>query len=105
MLGVETQHVSLMLGGTIVAGTGFGAAFSGAMRTVMTHAEAHERAGLLSAFYVEGYLSFSLPAILTGLIAPISGLPLAAEVYGAVVIVLSIASLLAMWRSSQEATR
>ena len=31
---------------------------------------AHERAGLLSAFYIEGYLSFSLPAVLTGLTVP-----------------------------------
>ena len=100
LAGVQTGHVSLMLIGTIVAGIGFGAAFSGSMRTVLPHAEAHERAGLLSAFYVEGYLSFSLPAILTGLLAPIAGLPLAADVYGAVVIVLAIASLLAMVRSA-----
>jgi MFS family permease len=99
LAGVQMQRVSLMLVGTVVAGTGFGAAFSGSMRTVIPQAEAHERAGLLSAFYVEGYLSFSLPAILTGLVAPIAGLPLAADVYGAVVIVLALGSLLAMLRS------
>jgi MFS family permease len=99
LAGVQIQLVSLMLVGTVVAGIGFGAAFAGAMRTVMPHAEAHERAGLLSAFYVEGYLSFSLPAILTGLVAPIAGLPLAADIYGAVVIVLALGSLLAMSRS------
>ena len=104
LTGVQMQRVSLMLLGTIVAGVGFGAAFSGAMRTVMPQAEAHERAGLLSAFYVEGYLSFSLPAILTGLLAPIAGLPLAADLYGAVVIVLAIASLLAMVRSHHDKT-
>ena len=70
LAGVQMQRVSLMLLGTIVAGVGFGAAFSGSMRTVMPQAEAHERAGLLSAFYVERYLSFSLPAILTGLLHP-----------------------------------
>ena len=102
LTGVQMQRVSLMLLGTIVAGVGFGAAFSGAMRTVMPQAEAHERAGLLSAFYVEGYLSFSLPAILTGLLALIAGLPLAADLYGAVVIVLAIASLLAMVRSGHH---
>ena len=79
LAGVQTQHVSLMLIGTIVAGIGFGAAFSGSMRTVMPNAEAHERAGLL---------------------APIAGLPLAADVYGAVVIVLALGSLLAMVRSA-----
>jgi len=100
LAGVETQLVGLMLAGTIVAGLGFGAAFAGAMRTVMPLALAHERAGLLSAFYVEGYLSFSLPAILTGLLAPITGLPLAAYVYGTAVIVLAIASWVAMARPS-----
>jgi MFS family permease len=97
--GVGTQFVWLMLAGTIVAGLGFGAAFAGAMRTVMPLAEAHERAGLLSAFYVEGYLSFSLPAILAGLLAPIAGLLLTAYVYGAAVIVLAIASRVTMARS------
>jgi hypothetical protein len=102
LAGVQMQRVSVMLIGTIVAGIGFGAAFSGSMRTVMPHAEAHERASLLSAFYVEGYLSFSLPAILTGLVAPVAGLPLAAHVYGAVVIVLAFGSLLAMLRSGSH---
>jgi MFS family permease len=99
LAGVQMQRVSLMLAGTIVAGVGFGAAFSGSMRTVMPHAEAHERAGLLSAFYIEGYLSFSLPAILTGLVVPLAGLPLAANVYGMVVILLGLGSLLALLRS------
>src|SRR5262245_5796047 len=102
LAGVQMQHVSLMLVGTIVAGTGFGAAFSGSMRTVLPNAAEHERAGLLSAFYVEGYLSFSLPAILTGLLAPIAGLPLAADIYGAVVVVLAVASLLAMLRPERK---
>jgi MFS family permease len=93
---VQMQNVSLMLVGTIVAGTGFGAAFSGSMRTVMAQAEGNERAALLSAFYVEGYLSFSLPAILTGLVAPLTGLQLAADAYGAVVILLALGSLLAI---------
>src|ERR1700722_3181169 len=99
LIGVQAQLVGLMLIGTIVSGIGFGAAFSGAMKSVMPLAQAHERAGLLSAFYVEGYLSFSLPAILAGLLAPVTGLPMAADVYGAAVILLAIASLIAMERS------
>jgi MFS family permease len=99
LVGVQAQLVELMLAGTIVSGIGFGAAFSGAMKSVMPLAQAHERAGLLSAFYVEGYLSFSLPAILTGLLAPTTGLPIAADVYGAAVILLAIASLIAVERS------
>jgi hypothetical protein len=56
--------------------------------------------GSLSDF-VEGYLSFSLPAIATGLVAPLVGLPIAADVYGSVVIVLAILSLVATWRAER----
>jgi MFS family permease len=101
LAGASSQRVSLMLVGTLVSGIGFGAAFSGSIRTIMPLAEAHERAGLLSAFYVEGYLSFSLPSIATGLVAPLVGLPMAADVYGSVVIVLAIASLIATWRAQR----
>jgi MFS family permease len=101
LAGVQAQLAWLMLVGTIVSGTGFGAAFSGTMRTVMPLAKADERAGLLSAFYVAGYLSFSLPAILTGFLVPTVGLRLAANVYGAAVIVMALASLLAT-NSSRE---
>jgi hypothetical protein len=96
LAGVETRLVWLMLAGTVVSGTGFGAAFSGTMRTVLPLASAGERAGLLSAFYVEGYLAFSLPAVLAGLIAPVIGLTMAAYVYGAAVILTALVSLLAI---------
>ena len=61
----------------------------------MPLANADERAGLLSAFYVEGYLAFSLPAVLAGFLAPIVGLPLAADIYGVAVILMAVASPLA----------
>lgn len=102
LAGVHAQLVWLMLAGTVVSGSGFGAAFSGSMRTVLPLAKADERAGLLSAFYVEGYLSFSLPAVLTGLLAPVVGLTVAADVYGAAVIAMALASLLALTLSRGE---
>src|ERR1700682_4938019 len=67
LAGVHTQFVALMLLGTMVSGLGFGAVFSGTLRTVLPLAKADELAGLLSVFYVEGYLAFSLPAVLTGI--------------------------------------
>jgi hypothetical protein len=88
LAGVRTQHVTLMLLGTIISGVGFGTAFSGAIRTVMPLARTNERTGLLSAF--------SLPAVIAGVVAPIIGLATAAEIYGALVILLALASLLAM---------
>ena len=102
LAGVAAQLVAPMLAGTLVAGIGFGAAFSGTMRTVMPLAKANERAGLLSAFYVEGYLSFSLPAMLGGFLAPIVGLTTVADVYGAAVIVVALASTVAMMVSRER---
>jgi len=94
--GVHARFVALMLLGTMVSGLGFGAVFSGTLRTVLPLANADERAGLLSAFYLEGYLAFSLPAVLTGFLAPIVGLSLAADVYGSAVILMAVASLVAI---------
>jgi MFS family permease len=96
LAGVRLQMVALLMGGTIVAGFGFGAAFSGIVRTLLPLAKADERAGLLSAFYVESYLAFSLPAILAGLLAPRFGLPLSAYIYGSVVLLLALTSLVAV---------
>jgi MFS family permease len=94
--GVWTHHVTLMLLGAVVAGVGFGTTLSGTMRLILPLAGAHERAGLLSAYFMGGYFAFSLPAILLGLLAPVLGLPLAATLYGGAVILLSLASLAAM---------
>jgi hypothetical protein len=96
LAGVRAQLVWLMLVGTVVSGIGFGAAFSGTMRTLLPLAQTDERAGLLAAFYVEGYLSFSLPAVLAGLAVPMVGLTVAAYVYGTAVIVMALASMIAV---------
>ncbi len=61
----------------------------------MPLAQPNERAALLSAFYVEGYLAFTLPAMLAGFPAPVVGLTTAADFYGTAVIVLALASLAA----------
>jgi MFS family permease len=95
LAGVQYQFVWIMLFGTVVSGLGFGSVFSGALRSVMPWAKADERAALLSAFYVEGYLAFSLPAVLAGFLAPVVGLTRAANFYGIAVIVLALASLAA----------
>ena len=96
LAGVHEQLVWLMLLGTVIAGVGFGAAFSGTMRTILPLAKVDERAGLLSAFYVEGYLSFSLPAVLTGFTVPMVGLTVAAYAYGGAVIAMALISMLAV---------
>jgi hypothetical protein len=95
LAGIQWGLVGVMMLGTIVSGLGFGSAFSGTLRTVMPLAKPDERASLLSAYFVEGYLAFSFPALLAGFLAPIVGLTTAADFYGIGVIILAISSLAA----------
>jgi MFS family permease len=100
LVGIQQHHVGLLFAGTMIAGLGFGASFSGALRALLPTAEPHQRAGLLSAFYVECYLAFSLPALAAGLSVPTLGLATVAYVYGGVVILLAAISMIASLRSA-----
>jgi hypothetical protein len=93
LAGVQYQNVGIMLFGTVIGGTGFGTVFSGTLRSVLPYAQPGERAGLLSAYFVVGYLSFSLPALAAGFLAPIVGLTRTADFYGIGVILLAVTSL------------
>jgi MFS family permease len=93
LTGVQYQNVGVMMFGTVVGGAGFGTVFSGTLRSILPYAQPGERAGLLSAYFVEGYLSFSLPALAAGFLAPIVGLTRTADFYGVGVILLAVTSL------------
>jgi predicted MFS family arabinose efflux permease len=95
LMAVHVELAAVMLAGASVAGFGFGASFSGLFRKLLPLAAPAERAGLLSAFYVESYLAFSLPAILAGLAAPLLGLELTTDIYGGAIILLAVVSLAA----------
>lgn len=84
--------------GTVVAGTGFGAGFLGAVRSVMPLAHVHERAGLMATFYVLSYLAFCVPAILAGFMVRNVGLVATTNGYAAVQIALCLLALSGMWR-------
>jgi MFS family permease len=94
LAGIQFQNVHVMLFGTIIGGTGFGTVFSGTLRSVLAYAQPGERAGLLSAYFVEGYFAFSVPALVAGFLAPIVGLTRTADFYGAAVVLLAISTLI-----------
>ncbi|MBV4546813.1 MFS transporter [Pseudomonas triticicola] len=94
LLGVHGASLSLFFFGTLVAGCGFGSGFLGAVRSLVPLALPHERAGLMSAYYVLSYLAFCLPALLAGYLARNFGLLATTDGYGTVLIVLAVAALL-----------
>src|SRR5580700_3137411 len=101
MIGIEQQQVAALLTGTIIAGAGFGSTFSGTLRALLPTAEPHQRAGLLSAFYLQSYLAFALPAVVAGLAVPKIGLATTAYIYGAVIILLAFISMMASLRTDR----
>ncbi|MFB9951317.1 MFS transporter [Rhizobium puerariae] len=102
LVGVEEKMVGLLFLGTATAGLGFGSIFSNILKIVLPLAEGYERAGLFSAFLVESYLAFAVPAIIAGLAAPVLGLSLTAYVYGVVIILLAAISIAATRTSLME---
>jgi MFS family permease len=90
--------------GTAVAGSGFGAGFQGAVRSVMSITDAPDRAGVLSVLFVVCYLAMGIPAIAAGyLVTHNGGIFATAEEFGAVVMALASLSLIATLRESRVA--
>ncbi|WP_347911306.1 MFS transporter [Pseudomonas grandcourensis] len=99
LLGVHSASLPLFFLGTLVAGCGFGAGFLGAVRSLVPLALPHERAGLMSAYYVLSYLAFCLPALLAGNLARTFGLVATTDGYGAVLMVLALSAMAGLLRS------
>ncbi|MFJ2685766.1 MFS transporter [Pseudomonas sp. NPDC087342] len=95
---VHIASLPLFFIGTLVAGCGFGAGFLGAVRSLVSLALPHERAGLMSSFYVLSYLAFCLPSLLAGNLTRTFGLIATTDGYGAVLIVLAVGALATLLR-------
>jgi hypothetical protein len=104
LLGVHSASLPLFFLGTLVAGCGFGAGFLGAVRSLVPLALPHERAGLMSAYYVLSYLAFCLPSFLAGNLTHTFGLVATADGYGAGLIILSVGALLLSLRQRRART-
>ena len=101
---VHSASVLLFFIATLIAGSGFGAGFLGALRSVVPLALPHERAGLMSAFYVLSYLAFCLPSLLAGNLIRRFGLIVTTDGYGAVLILLALGALVGLlWQDSARA--
>ena len=93
---VLTGWLPLFLVGGVIGGAGFGASFSGSLRTLTAAALPHERAGLFASLYVTAYLSFGVPVIVGGLLIAPLGLNATVIGYAAVIVAAGVvaASLL-----------
>lgn len=90
LAGVHLHLVAPIFIGTGIAGFGWAAAFLGTLRVLLPLAEPNQRAGLSAAYYIEGYLAMSVPAILAGVLARAIGLIPATDIYAGGLILLAL---------------
>jgi MFS family permease len=88
----------LYLAGSVIGGSGFGAAFLGGLRALVTAIPPEHRASVLSAFYVVAYASLSIPAVLAGVVVTYISLTATFEIFGTVVAAIALVVALEAWR-------
>lgn len=96
LVAVQSASLWLFFVASVIAGFGFGGGFMGSVRSIVSLALPHERAGLMSAFYVLSYLAFCVPALLAGNLSRVFGLIATTDGYGAVLIVLALGALVGL---------
>ncbi|MGE1155613.1 MFS transporter [Pseudomonas sp. ICMP 460] len=105
LVAVQSASLWLFFVASVIAGLGFGGGFMGSIRSIVGLALPHERAGLMSAFYVFSYLAFCLPALLAGNLSRVFGLIVTTDAFGAVLIVLALAALAGLLRQGSTRSR
>jgi MFS family permease len=93
VISIHVGSTALFFTGCVVAGIGFGPAFTGAFRIVVAVAPPAERAGLIAAIFAVSYLAFSVPAVAAGVAITHVGLVRAATWYGIGLIALAAAAI------------
>ncbi|GIH44955.1 Predicted arabinose efflux permease, MFS family [Microbispora rosea] len=101
--GVFAGSLAIMIIGQAVAGVGFGASFSAALRLIFPLAAAHQRAGIVAGIYVVSYVAFGVPIVIEGQLAgPLGEVP-AVVCYTALTVLLALISLIAQTRIKRRA--
>lgn len=93
LVGVIVESIVLAAVGTAIAGIGFGASALACFGTLARLAAPEERGELFAVAFVISYLAFSLPAVIAGFAATSFGLHTTAIVYGLVVVLLGVITL------------
>jgi predicted MFS family arabinose efflux permease len=101
--GVFARSLAIMIIGQAIAGVGFGASFTAALRLIVPLAAAHQRAGVVAGIYVVSYVAFGVPIVIEGqLTGPLGEVP-AVVCYTALTVLLALVSLIAQRRINRRA--
>ena len=98
LLAVAIGSTAGLYAGSVIAGLGFGPAFSGVFRSLAPLAPPDKRSALLASIYLVSYLAFGVPAIIAGVAVTLYGLRDTTYVYGVVVMALAAITTVAVSR-------
>jgi MFS family permease len=90
--------MAIMFIGQALAGVGFGAAFTAALRLIFPLAREHQRAGVVSGIYLISYVAFGVPIVIAGQLTGPWGVVPTVTAYTVVTILLALVSLVAQHR-------
>ena len=91
--GALAGSLAIMMVGQAIAGVGFGASFTAALRLIFPLAAAHQRAGVVALIYIVSYTAFGIPIVIAGELAGPLGLVTTVAWYSGVTVLLALLSL------------
>ena len=103
VLAAATDSSATYLAGSILGGAGFGAAFLGGLRALVTAIPPEQRAAVMAAFFVAAYGSLSVPAVLAGVLVTHISLQSTFEIFGSAVAAIALLVALQAWRTRPTA--
>jgi MFS family permease len=103
VLAAAWDSAGFFIGGSILAGAGFGMAFFGGLRGLVVVIPAAQRGAVLAAFYIIAYVSISVPAVLAGIVVSHLGLAPTFEIFGSVVAGIALLVTGQSWRTRPRA--
>ena len=68
VIGASAGSLAIMFVGQAIAGVGFGASFTAALRLIFPLAPPHQRAGVVAVIYIVSYVAFGVPIVIAGLL-------------------------------------
>ncbi len=103
--GVLVGSLATMIVGQAIAGVGFGASFTAALRLILPLVETNQRAAVVAGIYVVSYLAFGVPIVIAGQLTGPLGVVTTVVWYSAVTVLFALLSLGAQLVTKRSSSR
>jgi predicted MFS family arabinose efflux permease len=91
--GARGGSLAIMMAGQAIAGIGFGASFTAALRLIFPLAAANQRAGVVALIYIVSYSAFGVPIVIAGQLTGPLGVVATVSWYSGATVLLALLSL------------